>query len=237
MALTAVVTDHWIVPTDQALPFVSHAGLSKVCFTAAATQADGRDASNVDTFNDIDDWWSAVSESYLDVPDRRVALQVGCTRTVAELYAHVWGEDRLAWLQICRAFAVLYLWCGFLKVATVTRNYAEASAGRWLSSALAVFLAGAQLCFGEAAWFLFLAIVQKAMTDAPDFLDRGTFENYEGWSFWAFFAAVQFTALCTSMYLFVEVATGCVADRKRRFAAFDWRGGRRVRTYHRAKTI
>ena len=138
MALTAVVTDHWIVPTGQTLPFVSHAGLWKVCFTAAATQADGRDASNVDTFNDIDDWWSAVSESYLDVPDRRVALQVGCTRTVAELYAHVWGEDRLAWLQICRAFAVLYLWCGFLKVATVTRNYAEASAGRWLSSALAV---------------------------------------------------------------------------------------------------
>ena len=214
MALTAVVTDHWIVPTGQALPFVSHAGLWKVCFTAAATQADGRDITNVDTFNDIDDWWSAVSESYLDVPDRRVALQVGCTRTVAELYAHVWGEDRLAWLQICRAFAVLYLWCGFLKVATVTRNYAEASAGRWLSSALAVFLAGAQLCFGEAAWFLFLAIVQKAMTDAPDFLDRGTFENYEGWSFWAFFAAVQFTALCTSMYLFVEVATGASHSRE-----------------------
>ena len=77
-------------------------------------------------------------------------------------------------------------------------------------------------------------------------------ENYEGWSFWAFFAAVQvslflfrtvraigltscfvqFTALCTSLYLFVEVATGCVGDRKRRFERFDWRGGRRGETYH-----
>tara|TARA_B100000768_G_scaffold76078_1_gene72616 strand:- start:262 stop:543 length:282 start_codon:yes stop_codon:yes gene_type:complete len=79
------------------------------------------------------------------------------------------------WLQICRAFAVLYLWCGFLKVVTVTRNYSEASAGRWLSSALAVFLACAQLCFGEVAWFLFLAILRRAMSDAPAFLDRGTF--------------------------------------------------------------
>ena len=79
------------------------------------------------------------------------------------------------WLQICRSFAVLYLWCGFLKVVTVTRNYSEASAGRWLSSALAVFLACAQLCFGEVAWFLFLAILRRAMSDAPAFLDRGTF--------------------------------------------------------------
>ena len=79
------------------------------------------------------------------------------------------------WLQICRAFAVLYLWCGFLKVVTVTRNYSEASAGRWLSSALAVFLACAQLCFGEVAWFLFLAILRRAMSDAPAFPDRGTF--------------------------------------------------------------
>ena len=82
---------------------------------------------------------------------------------------------RLVWLQICRSFAVLYLWCGFLKVVTVTRNYSEASAGRWLSSALAVFLACAQLCFGEVAWFLFLAILRRAMSDAPAFLDRGTF--------------------------------------------------------------
>ena len=79
------------------------------------------------------------------------------------------------WLQICRSFAVLYLWCGFLKVVTVTRNYSEASAGRWLSSGLAVFLACAQLCFGEVAWFLFLAILRRAMSDAPAFLDRGTF--------------------------------------------------------------
>ena len=43
---------------------------------------------------------------------------------------------------------------------------------------------------------------------------------------------VQFTALCTSLYLFVEVATGCVGDRKRRFERFDWRGGRRGETYH-----
>ena len=48
----------------------------------------------MDTFADIDDWWTAVSDSYLDVPDTRAYLQVGCTWTVAELYAHVWGEDR-----------------------------------------------------------------------------------------------------------------------------------------------
>ena len=48
----------------------------------------------MDTFADIDDWWTAVSDSYLDVPDTRAYLQVGCTRTVAELSAHVWGEDR-----------------------------------------------------------------------------------------------------------------------------------------------
>ena len=57
----------------------------------------------------------------------------------------------------------------------MTRNYSEASAGRWLSSGLAVFLACAQLCFGEVAWFLFLAILRRAMSDAPAFLDRGTF--------------------------------------------------------------
>ena len=90
-------------------------------------------------------------------------------------YDVVFFVNRLVWLQICRAFAVLYLWCGFLKVVTVTRNYSEASAGRWLSSALAVFLACAQLCFGEVAWFLFLAILRRAMSDAPAFLDRGTF--------------------------------------------------------------
>ena len=54
----------------------------------------GRELSSVDTFADIDDWWTAVSDSYLDVPDTRAYLQVGSTRTVAELYAHVWGEDR-----------------------------------------------------------------------------------------------------------------------------------------------
>ena len=36
-----------------------------------------------------------------------------------------------------------------------------------------------------AVWFLFLALIRSAMEDAPDFLDRGTFANYEGWSFWA----------------------------------------------------
>ena len=48
----------------------------------------------MDTFADIDGWWTAVSNSYRDVPDTRAYRQVGCTRTVAELYAHVWGEDR-----------------------------------------------------------------------------------------------------------------------------------------------
>jgi hypothetical protein len=106
------------------------------------------------------------------------------------------------WLQICRAFAVLYLWCGFLKVVTVTRNYSEASAGRWLSSGLAVFLACAQLCFGEVAWFLFLAILRRAMSDAPAFLDRGTFVRL--FSFLSFFLFPEQSSMgnCTDVVFF-----------------------------------
>jgi hypothetical protein len=44
--------------------------------------------------------------------------------------------------------------------------------------------------------------------DAPGYLDRGTFSNYSGYSFWLFFAAVHWTLLITSMYLFIEVAAG-----------------------------
>ena len=73
----------------------------------------------------------------------------------------------------------------------MTRNYSEASAGRWLSSALAVFLACAQLCFGEVAWFLFLAILRRAMSDAPAFLDRGTFVRL----FFYFFIFISITLI------------------------------------------
>lgn len=82
-----------------------------------------------------------------------------------------------------------------------------------------MFLGVLQACFGEAAWFVFLALIRRAMEDAPEYLDRGTFENYEGWSFWAFFSAVHWTLLVTSLYLFVEVAACCTEDRRRRFAA------------------
>lgn len=70
MALTALVTDHWIVPTGAAFPFISHAGLWKVCFVATATEAEGRSLEGTETFTDIEQWWDTVSESYLDVPGR-----------------------------------------------------------------------------------------------------------------------------------------------------------------------
>lgn len=149
--------------------------------------------------------------------DRQRYLNPGCTRIVAEFYGHIWGRDRISWLQIIRAFVIMFIWSGFLKGLVVTRNYLFASRGRWLSSALAVFLGVLQACFGEAAWFMFLAMIRHAMEDAPDFLDRGTFDNYEGWSFWAFFSAVHWTLLITSLYLFVEAAVCCTDDRRKRF--------------------
>ena len=73
------------------------------------------------------------------------------------------------WLEIIRAFAILFLWCGLLKVVVVTRTYCYASAGRWLSSALAVFLGVTQFLFGECAWFLVLAMIRRAISDAPSY--------------------------------------------------------------------
>lgn len=68
-----------------------------------------------------------MSESYLDVPDTQQYLDPGCTRLVAEFYGHVWGRNRVAWLQIIRAFCVMFLWTGFLKNLVVCRNYVFAS--------------------------------------------------------------------------------------------------------------
>ena len=68
MALTALVTDHWIAPTGAALPFISHAGLWKVCFVPTATQEEGRVEEGAETFVDIDQWWDELSGSYLDLP-------------------------------------------------------------------------------------------------------------------------------------------------------------------------
>jgi len=45
-----------------------------------------------------------------------------------------------------------------------------------------------------------LAIIYQAMADAPDFLDRGTFVDYEGWSFWAFFSAASSKDLSFIIY-------------------------------------
>jgi hypothetical protein len=36
--------------------------------------------------------------------DTQQYLNPGCTRLVAEFYGHVWGRNRLVWLQIIRAF-------------------------------------------------------------------------------------------------------------------------------------
>jgi hypothetical protein len=114
----------------------------------------------------------------------------------------------------------LFLYAGFLKILVVSRTYAVTTRGRWLSSAFAVFLAIVQTAFGEAAWFLVLAIIKKAQDDAPSFLDRGTFASYDGWSFWAFFAAVHFSLLFPSLYLFIEACACCVDERRARFGVW-----------------
>ena len=199
VGLTALTTDHWIVPSGAALPFVEHAGLWKVCFTTSPTEAEGRATADVDSFARIEDWWRTVDDAFLQIDDDQARLardtEKGCTRRVAEFYGHVWGNDFVAWLQIIRAFSLLFLYAGFLKILVVSRTYVLTTRGRWLSSAFASFLAIVQTSFGEAAWFLVLAIIKKAQDDAPSFLDRGTFASYEGWSFWAFFAAVHFAAV------------------------------------------
>lgn len=43
-----------------------------------------------------------------------------------------------------------------------------------------------------------------------------TFEDYEGWSFWTFFAAVHWILLVTTLPLFIEAAAGCQGERKKR---------------------
>ena len=63
--------------------------------------------------------------------DTQPYLDPGCTRLVAEFYGHVWGRNRIAWLQIIRAFVVMFIWTGILKCAVATRNYTYVSAGRW----------------------------------------------------------------------------------------------------------
>ena len=229
VGLTALTTDHWIVPSGAALPFVEHAGLWKVCFTTSPIEAEGRATADVDSFARIEDWWRTVDDAFLQIDDDQARLardtEKGCTRRVAEFYGHVWGNDFVAWLQIIRAFSLLFLYAGFLKILVVSRTYVLTTRGRWLSSAFASFLAIVQIGFGEAAWFLMLAIIKKAQDDAPSFLDRGTFASYEGWSFWAFFAAVQFSLLFPSLYLFIEACACCVDERRARFGVWGNAGG------------
>ena len=233
VGLTALTTDHWIVPSGAALPFVEHAGLWKVCFTTSPTEAEGRATADVDSFARIEDWWRTVDDAFLQIDDDQARLardtEKGCTRRVAEFYGHVWGNDFVAWLQIIRAFSLLFLYAGFLKILVVSRTYVLTTRGRWLSSAFASFLAIVQTGFGEAAWFLVLAIIKKAQDDAPSFLDRGTFASYEGWSFWAFFAAVHFSLLFPSLYLFIEACACCVDERRARFGVWGDAGRARVR--------
>lgn len=194
-----------------------------MCFSASPTEAEGRATDDVDTFSRVEDWWRTVDDAFLQIDDdqKRLTLETsGCTRRVAEFYGHVWGNDFVAWLQITRAFALLFLYVGFLKILVVSRTYAVATRGRWLSSAFAAFLAIAQIAFGEAAWFIVLAMLKIAQDDAPSFLDRGTFASYEGWSFWAFFAAVQFSLFVPSLWLFIEPCVCCVDERRARFGVW-----------------
>ena len=143
---------------------------------------------------------------------------------MAEFYGHAWGNDFVAWLQIIRAFSLLFLYAGFLKILVVSRTYVLTTRGRWLSSAFASFLAIVQTGFGEAYWFLVLAIIKKAQGGAS-VLDRGTFASYEEWSFWAFFAAVHFSLLFPSLYLFIEACACCVDERRARFGVWGNAGG------------
>jgi hypothetical protein len=141
-----------------------------VCFSASPTQAEGRATDDVDTFSRVEDWWRTVDDAFLQIDDdqKRLTRETsGCTRRVAEFYGHVWGNDFVAWLQITRAFALLFLYVGFLKILVVSRTYVLATKGRWLSSAFAAFLAITQIAFGEAAWFIVLAMLIKAQDDAP----------------------------------------------------------------------
>ena len=193
------------------------------------TEAEGRATADVDSFARIEDWWRTVDDAFLQIDDDQARLardtEKGCTRRVAEFYGHVWGNDFVAWLQIIRAFSLLFLYAGFLKILVVSRTYVLTTRGRWLSSAFASFLAIVQTGFGEAAWFLVLAIIKKAQDDAPFVLDRGTFASYEGWSFWAFFAAVHFSLLFPSLYLFIEACACCVDERRARFGVWGNAGG------------
>ncbi|EEH53818.1 uncharacterized protein MICPUCDRAFT_41840 [Micromonas pusilla CCMP1545] len=59
-------------------------------------------------------------------------------------------------------------------------------------------------------------MIRRAISDAPSYGDRGTFEDYEGWSFWTFFAAVHWILLVTTLPLFIEAAAGCQGERKKR---------------------
>ena len=195
-----------------------------MCFTTSPTEAEGRATADVDSFARVEDWWRTVDDAFLQIDDDQARLnrdtEKGCTRRVAEFYGHVWGNDFVAWLQIVRAFSLLFLYAGFLKILVVSRTYAVTTRGRWLSSAFAIVLAICQTAFGEAAWFLVLAIIKKAQDDAPSFLDRGTFASYDGWSFWAFFAAVHFSLLFPSLYLFIEACACCVDERRARFGVW-----------------
>jgi hypothetical protein len=95
VGLTALTTDHWIVPSGAALPFLEHAGLWKVCFSASPTQAEGRATDDVDTFSRVEDWWRTVDDAFLQIDDdqKRLTRETsGCTRRVAEFYGHVWGK-------------------------------------------------------------------------------------------------------------------------------------------------
>jgi Flp pilus assembly protein TadB len=113
-----------------------------VCFSASPTQAEGRATDDVDTFSRVEDWWRTVDDAFLQIDDdqKRLTRETsGCTRRVAEFYGHVWGNDFVAWLQITRAFALLFLYVGFLKILVVSRTYVLATKGRWLSSAVRGF--------------------------------------------------------------------------------------------------
>ena len=207
VGLTALTTDHG---SPRARRFRCTPGCGR-CHHFP-DRGEGRATADVDSFARIEDWWRTVDDAFLQIDDDQARLardtEKGCTRRVAEFYGP--SEAFVAWLQIIRAFSLLFLYAGFLKILVVSRlrsHHARAVAQQRLRVVLAIVQTG----FSGAAWFLVLRLSKSARRRA--FVsDRGT-RVVRGVVVRAFFSLCTSTAV-PSLYLFIE-ACACVDERKR----------------------